>query len=109
MIRLINIFFLIVFAGCHCKTVPSKPETSNEPDYRSLKYSAATVKDYKDLDGCTWLLELENGEKLQPMNLSDILHTNNLKVWIKYSVTNEMTVCMAGKTVKLSDVKIRKD
>jgi hypothetical protein len=105
--RLFKVLLLIQFTGCNCQTVHLITESAEEPDYRAMKYTAAIIKDYRDLDGCTYLLELENGEKLHPVNLHDSLRVNNLKVWMKYSVTDDITVCMAGKPVQVNDIKAR--
>lgn len=60
--------------------------------------------DMSSLDGCTWLIELENGERLNPINIFefDLEKTDGLKVYLKYEkVDNIATICMSGKAVKL--------
>ncbi|MDX1446775.1 hypothetical protein [Lishizhenia sp.] len=62
------------------------------------------------VDGCGWLLQLENGEVLNPTNLEDMkieLNKGNT-VEINYEKVEEMNICMMGTTVKLSCIVISK-
>jgi len=57
------------------------------------------------LDGCGWLIELENGKWLNPININEynIEKSNGLTVSFKYEeVNNVATICMSGKTVNLT-------
>lgn len=58
--------------------------------------------DYTGLDGCGWLIELDNGKRLEPTNLSDftIDRQDNQKVWISYQAAPSMgSICMVGEMV----------
>jgi hypothetical protein len=68
-------------------------------------YTLVTVKDYRDLDGCQYLLVLENGEKLQPQQLDEKFKTDSTKLYVKYKKIEGMSICMAGMMVELTDVK----
>ena len=62
-----------------------------------------TIKDYSSLDGCTFMVELTDGEKLQVINLNDFdvnIEDGN-KISISYHEAGAMAgICMAGKMVE---------
>jgi hypothetical protein len=68
-------------------------------------YIHVTVKDYRDLDGCQFLLVLENGEKLQPQQMDEKYKVDSIMLYIKYKKIDGMSICMAGTLVELTDVK----
>ncbi len=57
----------------------------------------------KNVDGCTWLIQLEDSTLLEPVNLSDFKITiaDGQKVSLRYEFIEAMSICMMGKTVKL--------
>ena len=62
----------------------------------------AKVIDMRELDGCTYLLELEDGRKLQPVTaLPEKFQINGMKVMITYKITDMMSICMSGQPVTL--------
>ncbi|MCW3101731.1 MAG: hypothetical protein JWO09_171 [Bacteroidetes bacterium] len=71
-------------------------------------YTKATVIDYK-VDGCTWMLELEDGKKLQPAELKPDYQKDKLQVWITYEIKKGgMGICMAGEMVNITHIELRK-
>ncbi len=63
-----------------------------------------------DLDGCGWVIELKNGERLQPINLHDfeVPMKEGLSMSISYNRVHEMaSICMAGIIVELSCLQIQ--
>lgn len=67
-----------------------------------------TIKDFKGLDGCGFMIVLEDGQKLQPVKYS----SQNLEIKdgqkIKFSyeeVTNQVGICMAGKMVEVTCIE----
>jgi len=72
-------------------------------------YTPATVIFY-ELDGCKWMLLLENGAKLQPQGmLAEAFQKDQMKVWVKYEMQKDApNICMAGEVVKILDIKERK-
>jgi hypothetical protein len=65
---------------------------------------SATVKDLTGLDGCGFVLEIENGEKLEPTNLDKFTSfaTNNTKVKVVYTdISGMASICMVRKIVKI--------
>lgn len=99
------LFILLVFTGMtSCK---HKSKTGTDVDYGAQGYIAATVINY-EVDGCQWMIQLENGTKYEPQNMDESFRKDQQKVWIKYvEVKGAMTICMAGKVIKLTDIKQR--
>lgn len=74
-------------------------------DYAAQGYSKATVIDFSGLDGCGFLLQLEDGTRLQPENLEPAFEKNSIPVWVKYyPQKNAVSICMAGKVVHVTDI-----
>lgn len=91
----ILIVFILIFAGCNKST---SPETGAV---------AATLFDYTGLDGCSWVIKLENEEVLEPTNLADftIELKEGKKVWLKYTVQDNLaSICMVGPIVKIENI-----
>lgn len=86
-----------------------KKAAAPEPDYAALGYKKATVINYA-LDGCMWMLELEDKTKKEPKNLPEEFRVENKAVWVKYSIAKKggMSICMAGEMVEIEDIKARK-
>jgi len=65
---------------------------------------AATIEDYTGLDGCGFVIKLQNGQTLEPMNLNDfnITPSDGKKVWVKYHEKSGMaSICMVGPIVEI--------
>ena len=91
----ILIIFMFLLAGCS-KT--SSPET---------EAVVATLSDYTGLDGCSWVIKLDNNEVLEPINLSEftIELKEGKKVWIKYTEQNDLaSICMVGPIVRIDTI-----
>jgi len=109
-----SLFFILVsffFPSCHCKKKAATDTTNSEEvkkDFAADGYIKATVINY-EVDGCTFLLLLEDGKKIEPTNLSADFRKDKLTVWIKYMAKKGgVSVCMAGQIVELSDIQLRK-
>jgi hypothetical protein len=63
----------------------------------------AEFVDLTGLDGCSWVLELEDGTRLEPVNLSDFDLTPEADrpVSVSYTEVEVATICMAGLVVEL--------
>lgn len=93
----------LIFSACS----PKVPGTQSVTPMEQQGFVKATVKNYT-VDGCTWLLELENGKKLQPAFLDIPFQKDNLAVWIKYTVTkSNASICMTGQTVNITEIQQR--
>jgi len=87
----------------------NKNETYNlvKRNYHKEGYYEATVKDFTGLDGCSFLLILLDGRKLEPNNLNKDFKQDGIKVWVKFVPANFTSICMAGETVSI--VAMEKD
>jgi hypothetical protein len=107
--------FLLVFSSLFfaCKSTQKKPICS-EPiaeskiPVKEVKVKA-TIIDMSYLDGCFYILELENNDRLVAVNLAEPWLVDQKKVWITYDAVDAATVCMAGKSVKIKTIEERKE
>jgi hypothetical protein len=101
------LFILLLFPACK----GSKKSTAAEPkkDYAGMGYAQATVIKY-DVDGCKWLLQLDEVHKLVPASpLPAAFQQENIPVWVKYTLKKGGAgFCMAGEIIELGDIKHRK-
>ncbi len=89
------ILFLFIVLSC---------SKNDPPETGALK---ATLHDYTGLDGCSWIIKLESGEVLEPMNLGafEIELKENKKIWVKYTeVKDALSICMVGPIVKVERI-----
>lgn len=77
----------------------------------------ATIRDMSGLDGCGFVLELDNGEKLEPVYdygwcgtpplpapvIDNVQFLDGKRVTIAYKeLTDKVGICMAGKVVEIT-------
>jgi hypothetical protein len=71
----------------------------------SKKYQeSGTLKDYTKLAGCSYVIELDNGDKLEPLNLKEFDDNpkDGKRLKLKYEVDSTMASnCSVGKIVKI--------
>jgi len=70
----------------------------------------AVLRDYTGLDGCRWVFELEDGQRLEPINLHeyDFELTDGQKVKITFTEAPDMmSICMVGKMVNITCISKR--
>lgn len=62
------------------------------------------LKNLTGLDGCGWVLVLNDGSKLEPINLSEFESspTENQKACITYTELQSGSFCMVGKVVEIN-------
>lgn len=66
------------------------------------------LKNLTGLDGCGWMIQLSDTERLQPSNLLefDIELIDNKPVCVQYrELDNIMNTCMAGQMVEIISIK----
>lgn len=101
--QIVLILLVVLSASCSKKVAGLKsfPEETKEG------YIKATVVNLT-LDGCSWLLQLEDGKKLEPINLKEEFKKDKLNVWIQYQIKKGgMSVCMAGEIVNIIKIEVR--
>jgi hypothetical protein len=105
---LLLIFIALITGGCFLK----KKDAGNTTDYATQGYVKAFVVDY-ELDGCKWMLRLDNDDpndddkKMEPDFLFSEFQKDSLPVWLKYHKEERISICMAGETIKVIDIKKR--
>ena len=71
----------------------------------------ATLRDLTGLDGCSWVLEKQDGNQLEPVNLLEFQNKFDLqdgqKVWIQYNEVGSASICMVGPTIDLLEIRNR--
>ena len=71
---------------------------------------SAKLVNMTGLDGCSWMIELNDGTKLEPTNLNDfnINLQENQKIWIVYHTAAQMaSICMHGEIVTVDCISKR--
>lgn len=66
------------------------------------------VKDYTGLDGCGFIIELENGDKLEPAQVldSNFVFYDGQKVIFTYTELKDVgSICMVGKIVRIESIR----
>ena len=106
MFRISLFMSLLILFSCKTKKVV---ETNTNTSCTTI----AMVKDYTGLDGCQFLLVLENGEKWLPakVNDKDFVFKDNQKIKFGYIVLEDMmSICMSeNKSVELTCIEIISD
>ena len=105
------ILLSIHFSSCCRQSCAAKTETNKQQisvDYEKQGFTKATVVQLQ-LDGCSYVLQLESGKKLEPVNLSAELKKDKMNVWVKYKPKPDVaSICMAGEVVEITTIAIRK-
>ncbi|MCU0435775.1 MAG: hypothetical protein MUC87_20110 [Bacteroidia bacterium] len=105
---LLLLFIALISGSCFLR----KKEKQQPIDYAAQGYVKALVVDY-ELDGCKWMLRLDNDDpndddkKMEPDFLFSEFQKDSLPVWLKYQREERISICMAGETVKVIDIKKR--
>ena len=93
-VALIHLATLLLLTGC--------PEEGCENGVPSM------LLDYTGLSGCSWIIQLQSGEKLEPLNLEDfdLTPADSMLVHVTYEKKpTMMSVCMVGKMVEITCIK----
>lgn len=106
--RLFLVFVIgISFLACHHVHDVVTTKTDPKFDYAANGYIKAMVTDVQ-LDGCKFMLQPEGAtKKLEPDQLLPEFQQDSLNVWLKYVDDDRMSVCMAGQTIKVIDIRKR--
>ncbi len=89
-------FVLMVMTGC--------------PDELCEDGAKGMILDYRGLDGCQWLIRLNSGEMLEPVNLHlfDLEPADSMKIVLTYTPAHDMmSICMAGKMVHINCISTK--
>ena len=98
--RYIILFITLFFIAFTCKDdIPTLCENG----------VPAKITDLTGLDGCSFVVELESGERLEPLNLGDfnIELVDSLEVTVSYEKVPDMaSICMVGKIVRITCLEL---
>lgn len=67
------------------------------------------VRDYTGLDGCGFIIELVNGDKLEPVEVVDtnFVFMDGQRVLVTYTeLTNLSSICMVGIMVRIETIRL---
>jgi len=118
MTRLLILFLLLpLLWSASCNS--TKKGTEQTDDITQSCQTPATVKDFTGLDGCSFLLVLDNGDKLLPVKTPEgaFKFKDGQKIAMDYTIMKDyMSVCMAERAAieitcmeLIADTKISKD
>ena len=110
MQRILFIIVIMAFAGCADDIATSGCKTP------------ATVRNLTGFDGCGWVFELEDGQRLEPVRmlrcgtppfpegepqdaLADFGFVDGKKVFIDFEHSPSPSICMVGPTVIITCVQ----
>ena len=95
---------MIVSCSKPINTIETQPETKVENPLCTNGVKA-TLKNLTGLDGCSWVLVLENGKKLEPTNLKKFDHIkleDGKQVIVEYETKPlAASICMVGTIVEI--------
>ena len=69
-----------------------------------LRPGNATLRDYRGLDGCGWVIEADEGDVLEPLNLGEFISDPDagMRLAIEYQEEGGYaSICMVGPIVTL--------
>lgn len=97
IIGLILSFGIMIGCNSHSTSVKTS-ENNNE--------TIGVFVDMKSMDGCQWIIKLEDGTKLQPVNLQkfDIKPADGMKIGFTYKKSDMATVCMMGQSIEILSI-----
>ena len=84
----VSVVFVLLLAGCI-----------------DSDFGNATLRDYTGLDGCDWVIELDNGEVVEPRNVEDFIAepVSQMRLLVEYTVEPDwVSICMLGPVVMLT-------
>ena len=97
--RILQIALLIAILTMGCK----KSKTTAVSEIGCDGGEVLTLKDLTGLDGCSWVFEQANGNKLEPTNLAEQLSSPENKQYrvIYKTRTNGGSICMVGNLIEI--------
>lgn len=94
----ISLFLMALALLVACKSV----QDSGTPP---AGYTAATVRDFRGLDGCSFLIVADDSTRFEADNLEAPFQKDGLRIFFTYKNRDAMSICMAGKTIHITDIK----
>ena len=83
--------------------------SQNTENRKKLKETASfmhgEVIDKTNLDGCTFIILINDSIALEPVNLDNKFKKNKLQIIFKYRESRAMTTCMIGQAIIISEAR----
>lgn len=98
----LSAFFIICILAFSCKT-PQRICSNDAVE--------AQLRNYSGHDGCSWVITLDKGGTIEPLNLKefDIELKDGQKVYVTYKIEPEYhSICMVGPIVRIICIEKRK-
>jgi len=94
---------ILLFTGC--KNSASAPTNSNS--YSCEGGEVLALVDLTGLDGCGWVFEKGNGDRLEPLNLQEKLPSPVPQQYrVLYKVRTEgASICMVGQLIEIQCIE----
>ncbi|MCB0429702.1 MAG: hypothetical protein H6585_07360 [Flavobacteriales bacterium] len=112
---IVPVLFAPACGGKKAQTEPDAPPKKTAPVAVSANKKGdtitadGTIRDMNGkLDGCSFLIELTDSTRLEPLNLKEDMRVEGLKVRVSYEVNKSaMSICMAGTIVNILSIEKR--
>ena len=96
----------VIFSCHHVKEAVSD-KADPKYDYAGNGYVKGFITNVQ-LDGCTWMIQLDSaGKRIEPNEIPPAYQQDSLLIWVKYKPEDRMSICMAGQTVSIIDIRKR--
>lgn len=101
IIAIIILVSISSFSACKCKKAKNNSTKTN------TSFVDGTVKKLPNLIGaCAWVIELNDGTKLEPRDLQNEFKIDGKKIKFEYEELKGLkSKCMTGKIVRVLNVK----
>lgn len=100
--KLCILLFCLSFIACKTK------HNKTTPDAHTCLHKGK-VQDFTGLDGCRLLIVLQDGRRLEPISHSETLKDQQTIMFNYEIVEDAMSICMAGKIVRLTCLEVMAD
>lgn len=97
----------VILFSCHRVKGAVSDKADPKYDYAANGYVKGYITDVQ-LDGCKWMIKLDSsGKRIEPNEIPPGFEQDSLLVWVKYTPEDRMSICMAGQTVNIIDIRKR--
>lgn len=69
-------------------------------------YTTGVIEDRTGLDGCTFLIKVNDSTTYEPVNLPEAFKKGATKVYFKYALSRAPSICMVGQTVSIKEMNL---
>ena len=73
---------------------------------QNLNYNA-TLINYSGLDGCGWMVKMNDGKVYEPINLADFEPNPqvNEPICVSFKIQSSISICMFGETIFINSLE----